>query len=206
MDDSELWLLCNQGCHTLTMHIENEIKILNIDPIAVEKKLKSLGFKPSGQLNFRRYVYDVAPVNPNAWIRLRTDGKQTTLTFKESLKDTVNGMKEIEIIVDDFDETNELLKAIGHQPRNYQENSRINYEGMNCMVSIDSWPQIPPYMEIEANDADDVKKCMETLSAIITPETTSLSTEEVYRQYGIDLAAIKELRFKKPLLTANRLF
>lgn len=84
---------------------------------------------------------------------------------------------------------------MGHEPRSYQENSRINYEGMNCVVSIDSWPQIPPYVEIEATNSDDVKKCMDALSLGAGVESTSLSTEQVYKRYGINLSDIKELKF-----------
>lgn len=181
----------------MTMHTENEIKVLDIDLKKAEEKLLDLGFRRTEGITYRRYVYDVVPVNTNAWIRLRTNGKKTTLTFKESLKDSVDGMKEIEVIVDNFDETNEFLKAIGHEPRNYQENSRVNFEGMNCTISLDSWPQIPPYMEIEADNTEDVNKCLEALSELVTSDTTSLSTEEVYKRYGIDLSSIKELRFDK---------
>lgn len=179
------------------MHTENEIKILDINPVKAEEKLQNLGFRRTEELTYRRYVYDIVPSSPNAWIRLRTNGKKTTLTFKESLKDSVDGMKEIEIVVDSFDKTNEFLKAIGHEPRNYQENNRINYEGMNCVISIDSWPQIPPYIEIESSSAEDVKRCLGELAELVTTETTSLSTEAVYQRYGIDLTSIKELRFEQ---------
>lgn len=177
------------------MHTENEIKVLDIDLKKAEKKLLDLGFERTEEMAYRRHIYDVVPVNPNAWVRLRTDGKKTTLTFKESLKDSVDGMKEIEVTVDDFDETYEILRAIGHEPRSYQENSRTNFEGMNCTVSLDCWPLIPPYMEIEADTAEDVTKCLEALSELVTSDKTSLSTEKVYKRYGIDMSSIKELRF-----------
>ena len=178
------------------MHTEKEIKVLNINPEEAEKLLSSLGYVKTEELGFRRFVYNVIPVNPNAWIRLRSNGKKTTLTYKESVSDTIDGMKEIEVEVNDFDETNELLKAAGHDPRNYQENTRINYEGRNCTISIDSWPQIPVYMEIESTDVESVTKCLEDLADLVKDKKqTSLSTEEVYRQYGIELSSIKELKF-----------
>lgn len=177
-------------------HTEYEIKVLDIDPVKAEAKLQELGFKRTEELAYRRYVYDAGVHEaPNAWIRLRTDGKKTTLAFKQSHKDSIDGMKEIEVVVDDFEQTNELLRAIGHEPISYQENSRVNYEGMNCTVSIDSWPQIPTYMEIEAATAEDVKQCLEAVPELVTSETTSMPAQEVYKRYGIDLASIKELRF-----------
>ncbi len=178
------------------MHTEKEIKVLDINPEDAEKLLLSLGYVKTEDLSFRRYVYDVMPVNPKAWIRLRSNGKTTTLTFKESVGDSIDGMKEIEVVVANFDDMNEILKAAGHEPRNYQENSRVNYEGKNCTISIDSWPQIPTYMEIESTDIESVNKCLEDLSDLVSgKKTTSLSTEEVYKSYNIELSAIKVLKF-----------
>ncbi len=195
MDDQELRLLGDSRCYTLTMQIEHEIKILDIDPVATEQKLLSLGFIRKKTLYYRRFVYDTAPKKPSAWIRLRTDGAVATLTFKESLQDTIDGMKEIEIIVDDFDRTNELLTAAGHAPRNYQENKRIQFESKNCTASLDFWPQIPPYLEIESSDTGKVQQCLEDLAQLVRTTTTSLPTDAVYQKYGIDLSVIKELRF-----------
>jgi hypothetical protein len=46
-------------------------------------------------------------------IRLRTDGKKTTLTVKHIIdSQAIDGMKEREVIVDDFDTTNDLLNQM----------------------------------------------------------------------------------------------
>ena len=71
------------------MEKERELTILDIDLDDFIKKLESLGAIKQGEFLQRRYVFDVKPVNPNKWIRLRTNGKKTTLTIKE-IKDKNN--------------------------------------------------------------------------------------------------------------------
>ena len=54
----------------------------------------------------------------------------TTLTIKHILKNDQSGiqqMKETEIVVDSFEETNELLENLGFYYRCYQEKRRIKY-------------------------------------------------------------------------------
>ena len=109
------------------MSKEYEVTVLEVDD-SFESKLVGLGAKLVSDSMQRRYVYDVKPVNPNKWIRLRTNGKKTTLTVKEVKdKNEIGGTDEIEIVVDSFDGTNKLLESLGYISRNYQENYRKMY-------------------------------------------------------------------------------
>lgn len=177
------------------MNIENEIKVLNIDVDEAIKKLEHLKFVKVDEYFYKRYIYNTAPPKENAWLRLRTDGYVTTLTYKESTKDSIDGMKEIEVTVDDFNTMNTLLETSGIVSSSYQENKRLLYEGVGCQVSIDYWPLIPPYLEIESSSVFKVEDCLKALGYSIGDNTTSLSTKEVYGQYHIDLDSIDKLIF-----------
>jgi adenylate cyclase class 2 len=61
-------------------------------------------------------------------------------------------------------------------------------------LKIDSWPLIPPYLEIEGDDAEQVWAAAERLS-VPRAELTSENTTKVYARYGIDLEAVPDLRF-----------
>jgi adenylate cyclase, class 2 len=61
-------------------------------------------------------------------------------------------------------------------------------------VAIDSWPLIPPYMEIEAESKDRVIQTAKLLGFDESDLTTE-GSHAVYRRDGIDLAAIPALRF-----------
>jgi hypothetical protein len=53
------------------------------------------------------------PPIPSKWVRLRTDGKKATLTVKHIIDpQAIDGTKEREIIVDNFDTTNNLLNQM----------------------------------------------------------------------------------------------
>lgn len=176
------------------MQTEIEAKILEVNVEDVIAKLNALGAKKIGEKMQKRFVYDFNLKIENSWIRLRTDGAKTTLTVKEIHNDGIDGTKELEIIVDDFEKTNLLLEKLGYIAKGYQENKRISYILDNVEIEIDFWPQIPPYLEIEAKTIPEVEAMIKKLGFDIS-QSTSISTIKVYKKYGIDLEAIKELKF-----------
>ncbi len=145
----------------------------------------------------KRYVYDTIPANPNKWIRLRTNGTKTTLTVKEIKdKSAISGTDEIEITVDSLETTNELLESLGFKSRNYQENYRKMYVLNNVEISIDSWPMIPTYAEIEGKSEQDVLDTLKLLG-YTKKDYTTLDVESIYKLYNIDILKIKELKFEE---------
>ena len=178
------------------MEKERELTILDIDLDDFIKKLESLGAIKQGEFLQRRYVFDVKPVNPNKWIRLRTNGKKTTLTIKEIKdKNAIEGTNELEIVVDDLDKTKEILKELGYESRNYQENYRRIYLLNNTEISIDSWPLIPTYAEREGKTNEDVESVLKLVNTK-NYKVTTFDVESIYREiYGIDIMKVKELKF-----------
>lgn len=178
------------------MKTEFEAKILEIDVDRIISKLKALGAKKVGEKQQRRFVYDFTPKKENSWVRLRTDGQKTTLTIKETQNDNIDGTKELEISVDDFDKTNLLLEKLGFAHKGYQENKRISYVLEGVEIEIDFWPQIPPYLEIEGKSVDEVEKIIKLLGFELS-QATSIHTTDVYKKYGIDIDSIKKLKFER---------
>lgn len=179
------------------MKTEYEIRILEIDVNKIVKKLNDLGAKKVGEYNQKGYVYDLKPKSNGKWIRLRTNGDVTTLCYKDVVDDTINGTKEVEIVVDDFDKTNELLERIGFISRNYQENKRIQYILNGVEIDIDSWPLIPTYLEIEGSSEEEVLKIKDLLE-VDESKVTTLNCEDIYNKvYNIDVMSIKELKFNE---------
>ncbi|MBR3281580.1 MAG: CYTH domain-containing protein [Clostridia bacterium] len=177
------------------MHIEFEERILEVDKDKMISKLESLGAIKKGEWFQKRYVYDFNPVRENEWIRLRTNGEVATLAYKNVEKNTVDGTKELEVEVSDFEETNELLNVLGYKAKGYQENKRVRYMLNGVEIDIDSWPMIPTYMEIEAESEEKVKE-IEKLLEVDESKITALNCEDIYIQiYGINLKEQKDLRF-----------
>lgn len=177
------------------MKTEYEIRILEIDKEKIIKKLEELGAKRQGEFNQKRYVYDLRPAEEDKWIRLRTNGKDTTLTYKNIEEETLDGTKEIEIKVDDFNLANEFLNKLGFIARNYQENNRIQYILDDVEIDIDTWPKIPTYLEIEGKNEKQVNDMIKKLN-LENSKITFLNCNSIYKEiYGIDILKIKELKF-----------
>lgn len=177
------------------MKTEYEIRILEIDKEEMIKKLEGLGAIRRGKFEQKRYVYDLRPVEKSKWIRLRTNGKTTTLTYKDIESNTIDGTKEVEFEVEDFNKANEFLERVGFKNRSYQENERIQYVLNNIEIDIDTWPMIPTYMEIEGISEKEVNN-MKNLLNINENKVTTLNCDDIYKQiYGIDISKIKELKF-----------
>lgn len=177
------------------MQTEYEVRILEIDKEDIIKRLEELGATKKGKFEQKRYVYDLRPLEKGKWIRLRTNGIVTTLTYKDIVTNTIDGTKEVEFEVEDFNKANEFLEKIGFKNRSYQENTRIQYILNDIEIDIDSWPMIPTYMEIEGKSEEEVIQMQELLN-IDKNKLTTLNCDDIYKQiYGIDISAIKELKF-----------
>jgi adenylate cyclase, class 2 len=174
--------------------IEHEAKVLDIDPDATARLILQKGGRQLGDKFMRRYVYDITPGDESKWIRLRDTGSQVTLATKHILSDAIDGTHEVEVTVNDFESTNELLAVMGFTPKSYQENKRSSFVLDDVELEIDSWPLIPPYLEIEGKSREDVVRVAGLLGYdedVLTGENTM----KVYRRYGIELGSIEELRF-----------
>lgn len=178
------------------MHVEYEVRILEINCDDFIRRLESIGAKFQWDYIQRRYVYDFKPVDSKKWIRLRTNGDKTTLTIKNIVSSEIDGTEEIEIEVNDFERCNLMLEELGYKPKAYQENRRIQYELNGVEIDIDFWPMIPTYVEIEGASEDDVYGVLDLLG-YSKSEVTSLDVDSIYLKYGIDLKEINELKLEE---------
>ena len=177
------------------MHTEFEVRILDVDKEQIIKRLEELNAKKVAEFDYKRRVYNFNPPTDHKWIRLRTDGKKTTLTIKKIESFSIDGTKEMEIEVSDFEETNKMLEEMGYKAHTYQENKRIRYVLNDVELDIDSWPYIPTYLEIEGKSENDVKEMMELLK-VDKEKATSLDVQGVFKEfYNIDIAEVPVVKF-----------
>ncbi|TDW84529.1 adenylate cyclase class 2 [Kribbella pratensis] len=176
------------------MPIEFEAKVLGVDPDEVAGRILSLGGRRVGDRLMRRYVYDIEAGDQSRWIRLRDTGTAVTLTVKEIAHDGIDGTTETEVVVGDFETTNELLGRVGFEPKSYQENRRTSFELAGAQLELDRWPLIPPYLEIEGRSRGHVLDVGHMLG-VSEDDLTGENTTKVYARYGIDLSTIADLRF-----------
>lgn len=177
------------------MSKEIEVKVLGLD---IEKFKKNLvfagGIKKKDKFLQRRYVFDIAPGDPTKWIRLRTDGERSTLAVKIINSDELDGTLEYETVVEDFDTTKLIIEKLGFIAKSYQENYREIYMFDQCEISIDWWPKLEPYAEIEAGSESDIANVLKKLN-LLDNETTSKNTKKLYADIGVDLDDVPSLVF-----------
>ncbi len=184
---------------------EIEVKFLNIDSDLIENRLKESGAKKVFERFYKRKVFDYPDLRldkAGAFIRLRDEGDKIMLAFKQRIgmaanaKSNDKGMEEIEVEVNDFEKTAKLLLKAGFIEKHYVENRRIRYQLDDIEFDIDFWPQIEPYLEIEAPSWERIDEAISLLK-LNSEDKRIFSTFQVYELKGINLNAYKEITFKK---------
>lgn len=141
-------------------------------------------------------------INPNKWVRLRETNGKTTITIKHILnkklktkyETQMQPVLETEMEIPSIESGNAILEQLGFSFRNYQEKKRIRYVLNNTEVDIDSWPLIPPYLEIEGESDEQIDSIVKILE-LSNKEIVSCNTSEVYKKYGLDIYRFRELKF-----------
>jgi len=168
------------------MQIEIEAKFLDIDLLALREKLKSIGAKlvyPEKLMT--RKVFDFPDhrlEKEGAWIRVRNEGDKITLSYKKLVDRSLHGTKEITVVVNDFDETCNLLLTLGFVQDSFQETKREKWTLEDSEITIDTWPWIPTFVELETSSEDKIKSLAKKLG-LSWNEALHGSVETAYQKY-----------------------
>ncbi|MEO8691290.1 MAG: CYTH domain-containing protein [Candidatus Saccharimonas sp.] len=141
------------------MNIEYEVKFVNIDIAAIRDKLLALGAQLEVSMRLMRRVTIDNPgmKAKNAFVRIRDQGDKIVITYKQFDELSIEGAKEHEVEVSDFDETIALFAAAGLPYGSFQESKRETWTLDGAEIVIDEWPWLNPYIEIEGDSENHVK-------------------------------------------------
>ena len=168
------------------MNNEIEAKYLDIDKAAIRKNLKAAGaLLLDPEKKMRRTVFDTGP---NSYARVRDEGDKIVLTYKNFIdEDDIMGCKEINLTVNDYDGAVKFLKACGLEAKAAQETLRETWRLDNVQITIDTWPWIPTYIEIEGNSEEEVWSVAEQLG-LKKEDATFGAVDKIYQHYfGVDM-------------------
>ena len=150
------------------MKAEIEAKFLDIDHDKMRTRLKELGAiceYPNRLM--RRKVYDFPDrrlrKDHNGWARVRDEGGKITMSYKQLDDRSFQGTKEVNLTVNDYDEANLFMEALGLVPYGYQETKRESWTLNGTEIELDEWPWAKPYLEIEGPSEDAVRTLAEQL-------------------------------------------
>ena len=143
------------------METEIEAKFPDIDADALRSMLKekeAILEHPEILMRRRNYDYpDRHLEKMGGWIRVRDEGDKVTLSYKQLNDRTLHGTKEINVVVDDFDKTCSFLESIGMAAKAYQETLREKWNYKGVEVTLDTWPWVPTFVELEGPTEELVK-------------------------------------------------
>ncbi len=159
---------------------EYEAKFYPVNKEEYRKKLEAIGAKlvvPERKMIRTLGDHRQNPMLPNnVYLRVRNEGNQVTLSYKTFTdeKGNLTDQKEIEVQVSDFERIVEIIELVGFKFNFKQENLREEWMYKNAQITIDSWPGLEPYSEIETDSENKVKEIAEELGfkwnhKIITP-------------------------------------
>lgn len=148
------------------MNIEYEATFINIDKDDVRKRLRSA----DAELVRPEYLQKRIPFHlpkekrtHGAWVRVRDEGDKITMSFKRVDGDKIEDQKEICIEVSDFADAVEILEAIGCEGKSYQETKREFWKLDDTEITIDEWPFLEPFVEVEGKSEEAVKTVSEKI-------------------------------------------
>lgn len=150
------------------MHTEIEAKFLDIDADLLREKLKSLkAILVNNERTMKRKNFDFEDGRLHkisGWVRVRDEGNKVTLSYKQLNDRSLHGTKEVNVTVENFEDTCNFLESIGMKQKSYQVTKRESWLLDDVEIEIDTWPWIPQYVEIEGKSEEEVKSAASRLN------------------------------------------
>ena len=141
---------------------EIETKILEVDADFITEKLNRLGAEKIQDVMLKVDWFslpDLVKENHPWYLRVRSySSGKTEITWKgkPEITGTVRKVEEINILVDDHEKTKMLFKALGLVCYAHQEKKRMSWRLNNAQFDMDTYPKMPTYLEIEAENEKEI--------------------------------------------------
>ena len=142
----------------------------DINKNEIRKKLKEIRAKlVKKEFLMKREVFDLPKGHEinGGWIRIRDEEDKITMSLKiiegNIVSDNINCQKEVCLNIDNFENARIFLENIGCKKKAYQETKREIWKLDGVEISIDEWPFLEPFVEIEGKNEEEVKSASEKL-------------------------------------------
>lgn len=148
------------------MEIEYEATFTNIDKDKMRNKLKEAGaILERNEFTQKRTVFNLPKGNnvKGGWMRIRDEGDKITMSLKVVDGDNIEDQKEACVEVSNYKEAELILTTLGCDRKAYQETKRELWQLDGVEVTIDTWPFLEPFIEVEGPSKEGVKAVSEKL-------------------------------------------
>jgi adenylate cyclase class 2 len=187
-------------------HKEIEARFKEINPSEMIKRLLELGFEDLGEDFLTEMIFydkDLEWVKQRKvvtqYIRLRKTNKGIKLTYKKQRQDIqTTEAKEIEFEVSDMNAAKELFLALEMVAYRTQEKRRHTFKLGDITVDLDTWPQVPTYIEIEGLNESALKETAEKLGLNWNNDVVYENAGNlIEKYYNLMVSKMKEYTFDK---------
>ncbi|MBI2103217.1 class IV adenylate cyclase [Candidatus Woesearchaeota archaeon] len=171
------------------MPLEIEVKILEIDISETTQKLEQAGAMLTYDGPVITTYYDFpGRKEEGAVLRLRQKGEDTELTLKKKdrRKDqNFKIMEELEVKVSDGNMMDQILQGMNATPYRILRKHRRSYllPREHVKFDIDKYDELPPFLEIEAEDTEIVQRWVKRLGYSMN-DAKPWTTSDVFKHYG----------------------
>lgn len=188
----------------MTMINEYEATYLQIDKEKTRAKLKEAGFVlTTPEYLMRRKTFDFSRIAPgqNKWGRVRQEADRITMTIKEVRGTGISDTFELEMEVGNFNAACDMFEQCNVPAKSFQENYREVWKRDEVTATIDTWPGLQPFLEVESDSTESVRKASEDLGHSLDTALFG-SIDLVYeKEIGIptqDIISLPEITFETP--------
>lgn len=148
------------------MQVEYEATFTDIDKGEIRNRLLSVGANLEREEFLQRRTVFHLPVGNDikgGWVRVRDEGDKITMSVKVVDGSGIEDQKESCLVVDNYQEAETFLQVIGCTRKSYQETRRELWRLDEAEVTIDTWPFLEPFIEVEGASEAVVKAVSEKL-------------------------------------------
>jgi adenylate cyclase class 2 len=177
---------------------ETEAKVLGVDKKIISKKLAELGAHLVQDTTLLVDWYGSADIygtgkivegNDQWYLRIRSNSEgKTEMTWKgkSDVLGASRSHEEINLMVSDMKKAGDFLSAIGLINYAHQEKKRTSWTLKDWRFDLDTYPDMPPYLEIEGKDEAHIQEALAVLSLLDHKTSPEGERKLIQNEYGLN--------------------
>ena len=183
------------------MHREIEVKFLEIDKEALKTTLRELGAIDAGEDLLDETIWYDKEMKwrdvEHKFVRMRVRKDSASLSFKKRHSHDIGGVEEIEFKTHDIEMARLFLERLDLIPFRHQQKLRHTFSLDGVTVDIDTWPQIPTYVELEGESEEDLRSVAAKIGFSWSNARLESARQIIEKVYGIKMGDMKHFTFSK---------
>lgn len=146
--------------------IEFEMTIPNVDIDDARRRLKKSGAVLQKETYTQKHIVFNMPEERKvrgSWMRVREEEGRVTMSLKIIDGEKIADQQEYFFVAENTADACKFLELLGAVEKARQEKRREIWKLEDCEVTIDEWPFLEPFIEVEGPDEEAVRRAVNLL-------------------------------------------